>query len=114
MSNPETTRDPLEGMNLSGLDNLGEDDARDLEADELAKIEADGKFLLWEADELPPPENVAFSLRLIANDLSAGLEAVEKCATASERIADAAERLATAVEALTKKLDTVAAGFGVG
>ena len=67
MSNPENeTRDPLAGMNLSGLEGLG--DERDLEADELAKLEADGKLLLWEADELPPAENQAFSLRLLVND----------------------------------------------
>lgn len=107
MSNPETeTRDPLAGMNLSGLEGLG--DERDLEADELAKLEADGKLLMWEADELPPAENQAFSLRLLVNDSATAVELLEKCNASAERIATAAERIAAALE----KAASMAEAFG--
>ena len=113
MSNPENeTRDPLAGMNLSGLEGLG--DERDMEADNLSKLEADGKLLLWEADELPPAENQAFSLRLLVNDSGTAVELLEKSSNAAERIATAAERIATALEALGAKAATIADTFGAG
>lgn len=56
--------------------------------DELAEH---GKEALWLSDEMPPPENVAYSLRRIDAALGEILEISERSVSAQERIAAALE-----------------------
>lgn len=59
------------------------------------ELQEHGKEILWASDEMPPPENVAYSLRRIDGALGEIIEGVERVAIAQERIAKALEQALT-------------------
>ena len=90
------TNENLDSLNLDALEG---DDGMTLE-----EIEASAKDLLWASDEMPPPENIAYSMRRIDSGLSELLEFSARTSEATERIANSLERIATAAEGAAKAL----------
>lgn len=86
-------------MNLSALDGV------DLEGELMteAELAENGKELLWLSDEMPPPENVAYSLRRLDAGLYDLIEIQAGQGTALERIATALERIADRADAVAKE-----------
>lgn len=94
----------MEALNLDGLDglNLAENPGSDPEN---LLGEVDPKALLWEAGEMAPPEDVAFSLQQLCAAAGENLET-------GTRVASALERIAAALESLSKHAATAAAALG--
>jgi hypothetical protein len=85
----------MEGIKLDGLEGLGKD-LPILPSDPEGHLGgADPRALEWEAGQLPPPEDVAFSLQQLCAASGEGLEVLERIAKAGERIASALEGLRT-------------------
>lgn len=102
----------MEGIKLDGLEGLG-DELQHVEGDPEGLLGGlDPKVMLWEAGELPTPEDVAFSLQQLCAGQGEGLEIVERLAVNSERIATAAERIAASLEILTKHAAAAAKALG--
>ena len=87
-------KDTPDALNLSALEGV------DLEGELMTEteLEENGKELLWLSDEMPPPENVAYSLRRLDAGLSELLEITSAQGTALERIAAALEKIAGRAE----------------
>jgi hypothetical protein len=94
----------MEALNLDGLDGLTLSDNPGSDPENLLG-EVDPKALLWESGELPPPEDVAYSLQQLCAAAGENME------TAS-RVASALERIASALEGLNKHAATAAAALG--
>lgn len=82
-------KDELDALNLSALE--GVDLAGEMTEQEL---EDNGKEILWLSDEMPPPENIAYSLRRLDAGLSELLEMQARLAESTDRAAMALERIA--------------------
>ena len=94
----------MDGLNLDGLEGLG-GELPQLDGDPEGLLGGlDPKAALWEAGELPTPEDVAYSLQQLCAGQGEGLEYVERLATAAERIADALESLNKHAAAAAKAL----------
>ena len=86
--------DTPDALNLSALEGVDLDGELMTETE----LEENGKELLWLSDEMPPPENVAYSLRRLDAGLSELLEITSAQGTALERIAAALEKIAGRAE----------------
>ena len=82
-------KDDLSALNLSALE--GVDLAGEMTEQEL---EDNGKEILWLSDEMPPPENIAYSLRRLDAGLFELLELQTRQTAATERGAKALEHIA--------------------
>lgn len=82
-------KDELDALNLSALE--GVDLAGEMTEQEL---EDNGKEILWLSDEMPPPENIAYSLRRLDAGLSELLEMQARLAESTDRAAMALEQIA--------------------
>ncbi len=82
----------MDGLNLDGLEgiNLAENPGGDPEG---LLGDIDPKALLWEAGEMAPAEDVAFSLQQLCAAQGESLEVVTRGVEALERIAKALESL---------------------
>lgn len=102
---PITGEAKMEALNLDGLDglNLAENPGSDPE--NLLGDDVDPKALLWEAGEMAPPEDVAFSLQQLCAAAGENLET-------GARVVSALERIAAALESLNKHAATAAAALG--
>lgn len=82
-------KDELDALNLSALE--GVDLAGEMTEQEL---EDNGKEILWLSDEMPPPENIAYSLRRLDAGLSELLEMQARLTESTDRAAKALEQIA--------------------
>ena len=99
-----------EPLNLSGLEEIELPGAATEAPEESNLPDADeAKALLWENHELPPAEDVAFSLQQLCAIQGDGSEAA---ALQLDRIATASERIAAALESLVSHAATAAAALG--
>ena len=90
----------MENLNLDGLDGLDQ-----LDGDPEGLLGGlDPRIALWEAGEMTPPEDVAFSLQQLCAGQGEGLEIVERLTVAAERIAAALESLNKHAAAAAKAL----------
>lgn len=90
MSNPN----PLDDLEaLEGLDLDGETMTPEQEAAALAELQETARERVWLAGELPPAEDVAYTLKRMDAAAGEGLEILERIASAGERIAAALEKL---------------------
>lgn len=94
----------MDGIKLDGLEGLGAE-LEPLDGDPEGLLGGlDPKAALWEAGELPTPEDVAYSLQQLCAGQGEGLEIVERLTVAAERIAAALESLNKHAAAAAKAL----------
>ena len=85
-----------DALDLSGL---AEDDGLTLD-----EIQENAQDLLWEAGEMDPPHDIAYSLHRLDGAAGDALEMLDRQTRAAERQADALEKIAATFDAAVAAL----------